>query len=66
MASHPEFLSSPYEILHPEIRWFPTDEALRVSSYEKLLPTLVHSLRKEIHLWLEKGYAGALPIHGPR
>ncbi len=59
MAIHPDFPSSPYEILNPEIRWFPADEALRESSYEKLLPPLVHSLRKEIHSWRDKGYAGA-------
>ena len=59
MAIHPDFPSSPYEILNPEIRWFPADEALRGSSYEKLLPPLVHSLRKEIHLWRDRGYAGA-------
>lgn len=59
MAIHPDFPSSPYDILHPEIRWFPADEALRDSSYEKLLPPLVNSLRKEIHSWREQGYTGA-------
>ena len=58
MAIHPDFPSSPYEILHPDIRWFPADEALRESSYEKLLPPLVHSLRKEIHSWRERKYEG--------
>ena len=29
----------------PEVRWFPADEVLRESSYEKLLPPLVHQLR---------------------
>lgn len=59
MAIHPDFPSSPYEILHPDIRWFPADEALRESSYEKLLPPLVHSLRKDIHRWRERNYEGA-------
>lgn len=59
MAIHPDFPSSPYEILNPDIRWFPADEALRESSYEKLLPPLVHILRREVHSWRERGYVGA-------
>jgi len=59
MAIHPDFPSSPYEILNPDIRWFPADEALRESSYEKLLPPLVHTLRKEVHTWRKQGYTGA-------
>ncbi len=59
MAIHPDFPSTPYEILDPDIRWFPADEALRESSYEKLLPPLVHMLRREIHEWRENGYEGA-------
>jgi len=59
MAIHPDFPSSPYEILNPDIRWFPADEVLRESSYEKLLPPLVHLLREEIHEWRKKGYEGA-------
>jgi type III restriction enzyme len=27
--------------LHPEQRWFPADETLRSTAYEKLLPPLV-------------------------
>jgi type III restriction enzyme len=59
MAIHPDFPSSPYEVLNPDIRWFPADEVLRESSYEKLLPPLVHLLREEIHEWRKKGYEGA-------
>ncbi len=59
MAIHPDFPSSPYEILNPDIRWFPADEALRESSYEKLLPPFVHLLRKEVKEWREKSYEGA-------
>lgn len=29
MAIHPSFPASPYEILNPDFRWFPADEALR-------------------------------------
>jgi len=35
MAIHPSFPQSPYELLHPDYRWFPADDALRESSYEK-------------------------------
>ena len=59
MAIHPDFPQSPYKILKPDIRWFPADEALRESSYEKLLPPLVHTIRKEIETWRNKSYEGA-------
>ena len=59
MAIHPDFPSSPHSILEPNIRWFPADEVLRESSYEKLLPPLVHELRKKVKEWRDKGYAGA-------
>ena len=59
MALHPDFPDSPHAILEPEVRWFPADEALRESSREKLLPPLVHTLRKKIKIWRETGYEGA-------
>lgn len=59
MALHPKFPTSPYEILDPDIRWFPADEALRQQGYEKLLPPLVATLRKKVKEWRETGYAGA-------
>ncbi|MFN7226240.1 MAG: DEAD/DEAH box helicase family protein [Holosporales bacterium] len=59
MALHPDFPSSPHAILDPKIRWFPADEALRNSSYEKLLPPLVHQLRKKVKEWRDSGYGGA-------
>ncbi|AQQ70180.1 hypothetical protein SMSP2_00523 [Limihaloglobus sulfuriphilus] len=37
MAIHKDFPSSPYDILDPKIGWFPAHEALRESSYQKLL-----------------------------
>ena len=45
MALHKEFPKSPYAVLDPAVRWFPADEALRDSSYEKLL---VYRLRRKI------------------
>ena len=59
MALSKNFPSSPYIILKPDIRWLPSDDLLRESSYEKLLPPLVHKLRKEIYNWRENNYAGA-------
>ena len=59
MALHKDFPESPHAILDPEIRWFPADEALRASSFEKLLPPLVPELRKQVKEWRDKGYAGA-------
>ncbi len=59
MALHPDFPSSPYAILDPNIRWFPANEALRESSYEKLLPPLVHQLRKRVKEWRDNDYEGA-------
>ncbi|NTW50175.1 MAG: DEAD/DEAH box helicase family protein, partial [Chlorobiales bacterium] len=59
MAIHPQFPSSPYEPLKPEHRWFPADEALRDSSYEKLIPPLVHKIRSEVKTWRDNQYDGA-------
>jgi type III restriction enzyme len=59
MALHKDFPDSPYVILDPEIRWFPADEALRTSSFEKLLPPLVPELRKQVKAWRDSGYAKA-------
>ena len=59
MALHPDFPSSPYEPLIPSQRWFPADETLRASSYDKLLPPLVAKIREEVHKWRQANYAGA-------
>src|SRR5712692_7652218 len=59
MALYPNFPDDPHAILDPAIRWFPADEALRTSSFEKLLPPLVPTLRKEVHAWRERGYEDA-------
>lgn len=56
MAIHPDFPSSPHEILRPEVRWFPADETLRDTSYEKLMPPLVPKLRKKVAEWRTQGY----------
>lgn len=59
MAIHPSFPTSPYEILNPDYRWFPADETLRETSYEKLLPPLVSKIRKEVKSWRDNRYDGA-------
>ena len=59
MALHPQFPTSPYAPLVPEQRWFPADETLRSTAYEKLLPPLVANVRKEVFAWRNSGYAGA-------
>ncbi len=59
MALHPDFPGSPHTILDPAIRWFPADETLRETSYEKLLPPLVHELRKKVTTWRSRDYEGA-------
>ncbi len=59
MALHPDFPASPHAILDPAIRWFPADEALRASSFEKLMPPLVPELRKQVKAWRDSGYAKA-------
>ena len=58
MAVHPQLSRSPYAELDPNYRWFPADEALRASSYERLLPPLVALIRSEVNAWRKAGYAG--------
>ena len=61
MALHPDFPGSPHAPLDLEVRWFPTDEALRESSAEKLMPPLVPVLRKKVKdkydLFSRKGWS---------
>ena len=59
MALHPDIPDSPYEPLIPEHRWFPADEALRETAYEKLIPPLVAKIRSEVFDWRRKGYPDA-------
>jgi type III restriction enzyme len=61
MALHPNFPTSPYDVLSPAMRWFPAAEELRSTAYEKLLPPLVANIRAEVFNWRASGYAGASP-----
>lgn len=62
MALHPDFPTSPHEVLDPDIRWFPAAEALRETSMEKLMPPLVVSLRRKVKEFRDSGYVGAEPV----
>lgn len=61
MALHPDFPSSPYETLLPEVRWFPAAEELRAAAYEKLVPPLVARIREQVKEWRDSAYEGASP-----
>ena len=59
MALHKDFPRSPYEVLPPELRWFPAAEEMRATAYEKLLPPLVAKVREDVKAWRDSGYVGA-------
>lgn len=59
MALHPDFPASPYEILDPELRWFPGDDLFRELGRQKLLPPLVENIRQQVKAWRDKNYDGA-------
>ena len=61
MGLHKNFPKSPYAIPAPDERWFPADEALRESAYEKLLPPLVARIREDVSQWRNDGYPGVSP-----
>ena len=56
MALHKDFPKSPYEILDPEVRWFPADEE---KGHGKLLPPLVYKIRQEVKQWRDNYYEGS-------
>ena len=59
MALHRDFPESPYAIIDPAVRWFPAEEALRDTDYGKLIPPLVHEIRKQVKTWRDDNYKGA-------
>ncbi len=61
MALHPKFPKSPFAVPEPGQRWFPADEDLRETAYEKLLPPLVAQIRKDVHAWRAAGYPDCSP-----
>ena len=63
MGLHKDFPKDPYEILKPEIRWFPAEEDLRKEEQkDKLLPPLVPEIRQRVFNWREKNYEGVSDI----
>ena len=59
MALHSDFPKSPYAIIDPAVRWLPDNKALRDTDYKKLLPPLVHKIRKKVKQWRDNNYKGA-------
>lgn len=60
MAGPPEdFPRSPHAILDPEIRWYPSEDTLRLTSADCLLPPLVAALRRRVKEFRDSGYVGA-------
>lgn len=64
MTLHPDFPSSPYVVLEPELRWFPGDNLFRELGRQKLLPPLVENIRQQVKDWRDKDYEGATPTSG--
>ena len=56
MGLNKEFPKNPFEIIEPDLRWFPGNDALGEKGREKLLPPLVNKIRKEVSVWRKKGY----------
>ena len=54
-----KFITDPFKILEPDIRWVPGQDDLFQTAYEKLLPPLVHKIRKAVKKWRDKNYDGA-------
>ena len=56
MAIHKDFPIFPHQEIKPDVRWFPADEKLRETSYEKLMPPLVPELRQKVFEWRNNNY----------
>ncbi len=59
MAWQRNFPRSPYEVLPPDLHWFPATQELRCTAYKKLLPPLVAKVREELKAWRNADYVGA-------
>lgn len=53
------FTTNPFEILHPDTRWVPSQEELGRKAYDQLLPPLVHKIRQLLKDWRANNYSGA-------
>ncbi len=56
MGLNKNFPKSPFNIINPDVRWFPGDESLGDRAREKLLAPLVTKIRKEVFEWRKKNY----------
>lgn len=54
-----KFITNPFKVLEPDIRWVPGHDDLFQTAYEKLLPPLVHKIRNAVKNWRDKNYDGA-------
>jgi len=54
-----KFITNPFKMLNPDIRWVPGQDDLFQTAYEKLLPPLVHKIRKSVKKWRDENYDGA-------
>jgi len=61
MALDKNFPKSPFEIIKPNIRWYPGDENLGNIGREKLLPPLVTKIRNDVYEWRKKDYPKTTP-----
>lgn len=59
MALPSDFPKNPYAVLSPDVRWYPGEAMIAELGYEKLLPPLVHKIRKGVTAWRNAGYGGA-------
>lgn len=57
MAISKKLPTNPYAILDPDDRWYPGQQQL-VDTY-RLIPPLVHKIRKKVKEWRENKYKGA-------
>jgi type III restriction enzyme len=56
MSLHPDLSTSPYEIMEPNLRWFPDKKFILSKQKENLLPPLVVSLRREVKSFRDSNY----------
>ena len=57
MGLNKNFPKSPFNIINPDVRWFPGDESLGDKGREKLLAPLVTKIRQEVFEWRKKNPA---------
>ncbi len=54
-----EFPKDPYEILDPNIRWYPGSQDHTEEEVAQLMPPLVAKIRQEVNFWRKSDYEGA-------